>query len=104
SPSLVTTNFSTLSLHDALPICNFTFTVTGGTLTANGGGELTLADSTNNAALSGFAATNNNLTMTSLIADDGASPVHVNILGYVVDRKSTRLNSSHQIISYALFC
>src|SRR5258708_17462749 len=25
-------------------------------------------------------------------------------LGQVVDRKSTRLNSSHQIISYAVFC
>src|SRR5258708_26546026 len=24
--------------------------------------------------------------------------------GYEVDRKSTRLNSSHQIISYAVFC
>src|SRR5258708_27513468 len=24
--------------------------------------------------------------------------------GYVLDRKSTRLNSSHQIISYAVFC
>src|SRR5258708_31892340 len=26
------------------------------------------------------------------------------ILGVVADRKSTRLNSSHQIISYAVFC
>src|SRR5258708_15100943 len=26
------------------------------------------------------------------------------ILGYYPDRKSTRLNSSHQIISYAVFC
>src|SRR5258708_22191924 len=25
-------------------------------------------------------------------------------LGYTLDRKSTRLNSSHQIISYAVFC
>src|SRR5258708_15557398 len=25
-------------------------------------------------------------------------------LGYWIDRKSTRLNSSHQIISYAVFC
>src|SRR5258708_13441576 len=28
----------------------------------------------------------------------------VSILGPVRDRKSTRLNSSHQIISYAVFC
>src|SRR5438552_12929790 len=26
------------------------------------------------------------------------------LLPYVIDRKSTRLNSSHQIISYAVFC
>src|SRR5438552_4953934 len=26
------------------------------------------------------------------------------LAGYVTDRKSTRLNSSHQIISYAVFC
>src|SRR5258708_12369378 len=26
------------------------------------------------------------------------------LLGYSEDRKSTRLNSSHQIISYAVFC
>src|SRR5207244_11961055 len=29
----------------------------------------------------------------------GKTPSH-----YVLDRKSTRLNSSHQIISYAVFC
>src|SRR5438552_13660144 len=28
----------------------------------------------------------------------------IGITGKVVDRKSTRLNSSHQIISYAVFC
>src|SRR5207244_443413 len=33
-----------------------------------------------------------------LIAND------VNVYGVKVDRKSTRLNSSHQIISYAVFC
>src|SRR5438552_12852486 len=26
------------------------------------------------------------------------------VLGHWIDRKSTRLNSSHQIISYAVFC
>src|SRR5258708_25722357 len=33
------------------------------------------------------------------------NPVHL-LLGpmFVIDRKSTRLNSSHQIISYAVFC
>src|SRR5258708_25342833 len=26
------------------------------------------------------------------------------VFGFAIDRKSTRLNSSHQIISYAVFC
>ena len=61
---------------------NNTFTVTGGTLTANGGGDITLACATNSAA--NFAATNNNLTIASVIANDGANAVSVNVLGYVV--------------------
>src|SRR5258708_11268250 len=32
------------------------------------------------------------------------SPRHNPIFFQLVDRKSTRLNSSHQIISYAVFC
>src|SRR5258708_12280762 len=36
----------------------------------------------------------------------GALPLGINIssAGVLRDRKSTRLNSSHQIISYAVFC
>jgi fibronectin-binding autotransporter adhesin len=60
---------------------NSIMTVTGGTITANGGGELNLLDATTSAA--NFAATNNNLTIASVIADDGANPVAVNVLGYV---------------------
>src|SRR5258708_36232442 len=33
-----------------------------------------------------------------------ASHVLVSVHNYPTDRKSTRLNSSHQIISYAVFC
>src|SRR5207244_6290636 len=33
-----------------------------------------------------------------------AAPVHLPEAGDPRDRKSTRLNSSHQIISYAVFC
>jgi autotransporter-associated beta strand protein len=61
-----------------------TFAVNGGTLTVKGGGELSLLDSTNHATWSGFAAQNNNLTIGSVVADDGANPVHVNIMGYAV--------------------
>src|SRR5258708_12510598 len=31
-------------------------------------------------------------------------PIVIVLVAAVVDRKSTRLNSSHQIISYAVFC
>src|SRR3990170_3122852 len=34
----------------------------------------------------------------------GKSPQHVREEARRLDRKSTRLNSSHQIISYAVFC
>ena len=61
---------------------NSVMTVAGGTLTADGGGEITLACATNTPA--NFAATNNNLAINSVIANDGANPVSVNIVGYVV--------------------
>src|SRR3712207_8882224 len=41
------------------------------------------------------------------LADDNGNPVTVNIVdtpGHAEDRKSTRLNSSHANISYAVFC
>src|SRR6266705_5686580 len=31
-------------------------------------------------------------------------PRHLRPIGHVLDRKSTRLNSSHRTISYAVFC
>ena len=90
---------STAIYRTATPVQhNRTFTVTGGTITAKGGGELNILDSTNSngeaflTALSGFAAQNNNLTITSIIADDGANPVHVNIMGYVV------MNNANNIV------
>src|SRR5256885_12955827 len=32
------------------------------------------------------------------------APIFYGVLGFVLDRKSTRLNSSHLVISYAVFC
>jgi autotransporter-associated beta strand protein len=53
------------------------FTVNGGTLTANGGGELTFSDGA-------FTATANNLTIgTTVVANDGANPVAVDVVGYI---------------------
>ncbi|WP_035613273.1 autotransporter-associated beta strand repeat-containing protein [Haloferula sp. BvORR071] len=54
---------------------------TGSTLTVDGGGAMTLWDATTSAA--NFAATNNNLRIDSQITNDGASPVSVNIMGYL---------------------
>src|SRR5207245_10270648 len=71
-----TTEIYTLSLHDALPI---SFLVTSGGSAVAGG---VTYDATNNTAT--FAPTAN--------------------LAANTDRKSTRLNSSHGSISYAVFC
>jgi fibronectin-binding autotransporter adhesin len=59
----------------------FTVSGAGSTLTVDGGGQINLWDATTTAA--NFAATFNNLQITSPITNDGASPVSVNITGYV---------------------
>src|SRR3712207_7024304 len=75
-----TTEIYTLSLHDALPI----------------------SDGRILAAITG--------TLTSTADDDKlelwdtVSEKHLRTFQGVVDRKSTRLNSSHANISYAVFC
>src|SRR5258708_40331425 len=71
-----TTEIYTLSLHDALPILS-------PDVAAGGGGAGGVA------ACRGRAG-----------PDAGGGSVGV----AAIDRKSTRLNSSHQIISYAVFC
>src|SRR3990170_7338440 len=43
-------------------------------------------------------------TDPTTIEDDYGTPETSSIVVGSVDRKSTRLNSSHQIISYAVFC
>src|SRR5688572_32752630 len=77
-----TTDIYTLSLHDALPIF---FEEVGGYGVAEhvGGDEEGVGGG--GAAVAGDA----------VVAEEGFD---------VVDRKSTRLNSSHSQISYAVFC
>src|SRR5258708_18108979 len=69
-----TTEIYTLSLHDALPIC------------AGAGTGADNADAEGVGGVSAWA-----MGAFSVAAESR-------------DRKSTRLNSSHQIISYAVFC
>src|SRR5258708_25651550 len=73
-----TTEIYTLSLHDALPICYAARGASGGGRRRGAGGE------------AGGAL--------CYQGDWGQRR------GAGTDRKSTRLNSSHQIISYAVFC
>src|SRR5256885_8120613 len=78
-----TTEIYTLSLHDALPI----------SVEANG--QLTKADS----------------YRSIIVAYRNGAPIRLDEVGDITDsventrdRKSTRLNSSHLVISYAVFC
>src|SRR2546426_11783518 len=71
-----TTEIYTLSLHDALPICLF-------------GGEGRVDRYVSRAS-----------AQAGIVGQRPFGPV----LGNDRDRKSTRLNSSHLVISYAVFC
>src|SRR5438132_1799327 len=87
-----TTEVYTLSLHDALPICR------------------TCAERSTN-ALRRVARRRSDAVA---LPDSGRTPpavqparprtVTLRIGGEWTDRKSTRLNSSHTVISYAVFC
>src|SRR5258708_27849621 len=78
-----TTEIYTLSLHDALPILSFSRAIS----------ETARRESLLCRLLSSPARTARSAWVSlALLAGDDR------------DRKSTRLNSSHQIISYAVFC
>src|SRR3712207_8090886 len=77
-----TTEIYTLSLHDALPICF-------GTCRAGGG-----------FGSGGLAG----LLLEPFLAGAGLGYAAGILAGSGLDRKSTRLNSSHANISYAVFC
>src|SRR5438552_8625178 len=78
---------STLSLHDALPIC--------GPKSAE-----TKEKSSRNSLRHGFTSRHTIL----LECEDEDEFEELEEEFAFEDRKSTRLNSSHQIISYAVFC
>src|SRR5207244_13364137 len=79
----------TLSLHDALPILDAAYRAKAS--------EVHLVDQAMVAAIgAGLPVTE---ATGNMVVDIGGGTTDI-----AVDRKSTRLNSSHQIISYAVFC
>src|SRR5207247_10415061 len=96
------TDFYTLSLHDALPIYGWQLS---GILQVQSGANLTFLSSGTN-----FGMNLNSAIIPGtqgLVNPDGSHGITItsqSILGSNADRKSTRLNSSHEWISYAVFC
>src|SRR5690606_40809117 len=90
------TEIYTLSLHDALPISGVVSAASGAAAVAYVTQALRLAQSQVLDAVVG-APHNEQAIHEAGIAFNGYP-------GLVADRKSTRLNSSHVKISYAVFC
>src|SRR5437762_6412771 len=80
--------FFTLSLHDALPILAFSATLAAASLSSAIESWLAVSESTW-------------ISKTSSVVLSALKDFSAKILS---DRKSTRLNSSHRCISYAVFC
>src|SRR5258708_39572529 len=80
-----TTEIYTLSLHDALPIF------------IDGDGFAAARTGKNNRDWAGHSVADGHVVLGNVL-------VGPHVLDAMEDRKSTRLNSSHQIISYAVFC
>src|SRR2546427_7515552 len=89
-----TTEIYTLSLHDALPICMRR--ILEGEALFNDASGLVCMRFAVAAALTGSFGLSQALLDFLWVASGG--------LGDPQDRKSTRLNSSHSQISYAVFC
>src|SRR5205814_3284114 len=96
SPETATTTSSSLSLHDALPIYRAANLLDEAVLK----GETEMVD----ALLRGGVDPNGKAASGSTPLDDAALKGHLAIARWPLDRKSTRLNSSHLGISYAVFC
>src|SRR5258708_35068598 len=86
-----TTEIYTLSLHDALPIYVVQAELVQGTLRGRDLRRTPVDDHQ-------VGRVGELVRLTGLRVDRLRPP------SQVLDRKSTRLNSSHQIISYAVFC
>src|SRR5437870_8987290 len=87
-PDAAPTHIYTLPLHDALPIC---IRRKGASAVRDPWGKSLALSSRTPAELTSFL-------------DDPRARVRDQVLARTGDRKSTRLNSSHVAISYAVFC
>ena len=85
-----TTEIYTLSLHDALPIYYYYYNTATTTTTST-----TTTTTTTTITTTTTTTTTITITTTTTI---------LLLLLLLLDRKSTRLNSSHANISYAVFC
>src|SRR5207244_10899760 len=102
-PTTPTHRVYPLSLHDALPICEIAKlspdTIKGYQALSAAGQKTNLLGPKTRELIS--------LAVAVTVRCDGCITVHAEAAarhGASRDRKSTRLNSSHQIISYAVFC
>src|SRR5260370_11267517 len=95
------TEISTLSLHDALPICNrlVYFVRQGGSQLSHGGHAADVCEIRLRLPQHLFSL----LALNRDTREMGDSLYDIMLLR-AGDRQSTRLNSSHTLISYALFC
>src|SRR3712207_8769619 len=82
-----TTEIYTLSLHDALPIFRGVGAIRTDELTPGGGAQM-----------------NGEKSAARALRTTGGAPWASPRPAMILDRKSTRLNSSHANISYAVFC
>src|SRR5207247_9269826 len=91
--AIAITDTSTLSLHDALPISNLATRKLVVLVQIHPWSYLTSCSKANSVPGS---------RQTATPGSPSAAKPRVEVLGK--DRKSTRLNSSHEWISYAVFC
>src|SRR5207253_9424071 len=86
-----TTRLFTLSLHDALPIFELLI-------------ETIIIVAKLHQLLRGELEHIRNILGAARVINERGVPIDDDEIVLVVDRKSTRLNSSHVAISYAVFC
>src|SRR5256885_11286727 len=86
-----TTEIYTLSLHDALPICR-------------GQGEVASILQMVDYAIAHYGSDTHRVYVTGLSAGGAMTAALLAAYPDRLDRKSTRLNSSHLVISDAVFC